>query len=209
MGKEKSQKGYVYYIFIFLALELTFVAFLVPKETIISTRDSEQIMVSRYLGEVTEKHMQDKANDIYRSLFVETGMLHATYDYFGSYSDDGVFDDRGLGWWVEQRIDVVWLTLHLVTYRASQMLIWLPYLLPFFVMAIVDGTLQREIRKWQFSFSSPMAHKGAYMTMVGAFAFTLLAPLTPFAIPPIIPPILFGVVSVGAWVYLANMQKRI
>jgi len=210
MKKEKKQKkSPLMFLLSVVLLELVLVLLFLPKGMLLTAREKEAQMVGQYLGVGTEKGIKQTADIWYHKSLIETGFLDATYNYFGKYDDDGVVDDRGLGIVIDRRLDVFWLTLHLVYYRVGMLMIWLPYLLPMVLVASIDGLLQREIRKWQFSFSSPMAHRSAArLVFLIALAFVVI-PFLPFPTPPFAMPILMGLLAVAAWVNLANIQKRI
>ena len=119
------------------------------------------------------------------------------------------FDDRGLSKLVDKRLDVFWLSIHQAYYRLAVMIVWLPYLLPLLIAALLDGLLQREIRKWQFTFSSPAAHQFATKAIHGVLAVAILSPFSPLALPPLAMPFMMGACALALWVGASNIQKRI
>lgn len=209
--KNQNKKHPIITLFILLLLEAGLVFLFLPKDMVVRSTAYEQKAVGSYLGEMTAERIKESSDKWYRAAFVESGFLYATYNFFGQYDkDDGLnFDDRGLGRLIDKRLDVFWLATYLATYRFSLLIVWLPYLFPIILAASVDGLLQREIRKWQFSFSSPMAHQSAARVIYGAVALAILAPFLPVPTPPLAAPVLLGVIAVALWVNFANIQKRI
>lgn len=217
MAKDKGQqssrkKNPVFFVLGLILIELSLVFFFVPKDKITEIGEKERKAVERQMGEGTAAHVKNLADTWYRAAFIQTGFLHSTYDFlFEQWENEesAKFDDRGLSRAVERRLDVTWLVLYQVFYRAAITAIWLPYLLPFLLVVGVDGMLQREIRKWQFSYASPLAVKGGTQMMMVIFALILLAPFAPISTPPMTMPLLVGVMAMALWVMTSNIQKRI
>lgn len=196
-----------------LCLEAGVVFLAMPKDTLLTARASESKAVAAFLGKETETRVKDMADNWYTASFIQTGLLKATYDFFINQWEgkegDLKLDDRGLTALVDKRLDVFWLAVHQAYYRFAIMMAWLPYMLPLLIVATVDGLIQREIRKWQFAFSSPAAHQIAVKIIYGTIAVVILSPFLPIAIPPLTMPGLMGAAAVASWVSMANIQKRV
>ena len=184
-----------------------------PKDLLIKAKLNEAQAVATYLGNETATNVKQLTDRWYVASFIETGLLKATYDFllhqWEGKEHDLNFDDRGLSKLVDKRLDVFWLAIHLAYYRFATMMIWLPYVIPLLLVSSIDGLVQREIRKWQFSYSSPAAHQAAARAIFAVVVVTVLSPFLPFALPPIAMPILMGIVAIALWVNMANIQKRI
>jgi len=211
--KKERKKHPILTLLAILLTEAGLVFLLIPKPSIVASTAHEKKMVAQYLGADTAKQIKGTADNWYRDCFIKTGMLNATYDYFVTHwqsrPGDIKFNDQGIGAKFDQRLDVFWLALYLAFYRFALLAAWVPYLAPVLVVAMVDGALQREIRKWRFSFSSPAAHRSATGMVSAVIAIVVLSPFFPWSLPPLAMPILMGVVAVALWVGMANIQKRV
>ena len=212
-GKQKQQRGPIMMLITLLLLEAGVVFLAMPKEPLLKVREKEAKAVASVLGEESAAKIKKMADNWYVASFVKTGAMKATYDFllnqWEGKEGDLQLDDRGLSKLVDQRLDVFWLSVHQAYYRFAVMLSWLPYLFPFLFVSTIDGLLQREIRKWQFSFSSPAAHQAATKTIYYIFAVVVLSPFVPISLPPLAMPFLMGVCALSMWVSVANIQKRI
>lgn len=216
MAKEtvaRRNRGPVATLIMLLLLEMGIVFLALPKDTLINARTAEAQSVASYLGQPTETQIKNMADNWFRVSFLSTGFMQATYNFllnqWEGKEGDLQLDDRGLSVLVDRRLDVFWLAMHYVYYRAATILVWIPYMLPVLFAAGIDGLLQREIRKWQFSFSSPAAHQAASKILFATGAVLVLIPFLPLALPPLAMPVLMGGASIAMWVHMANIQKRI
>ena len=210
--QQKKSKSPLMVLITVLLLEAGLVFLAMPKDPLVAARDKEVKSVETYLGKQAQEDVKAMADGWFVSCFVETGFLAATYDFFlNQWEQEGdlELDDRGLSKLFDQRLDVFWLSLHLAYYRLATMTIWLPYLIPFLIAALADGLLQREIRKWQFSFSSPAAHNYATKAIYAIIGVAIISPFFPLALPPLATPFLMGGAAMALWVGAANIQKRI
>ncbi|AJF08126.1 DUF4400 domain-containing protein [Geoalkalibacter subterraneus] len=212
--KQNNQKPrhpiFVFLTFFLVVLGLVFL--FVPKTMLASALEKEQQVVASSLGEKTAKRIKADADAWYVASFIETGMLHATYDFLiGQWDQEGdlQFDDRGIGKWSEQRLDTTWLVLYLVYYRVAVITTWLPYLFPFLLAVGIDSVAHREISKWRFSFSSPLAHSSGLKGIYGSIFILLTLPFLPIAPPPMTTPFVFMVIAIFMWLCLANVHKRV
>lgn len=205
-----KKRGPVMLLLTILLIEAALVFLIMPKEPLIQMREREAQSVERYLGDHSQNRIKDMADQWFRASFIHTGMMDATYDFLlNQWENDSVkIDDRGLSKLIDSRLDVFWLSLHQAFYRTAVMVSWMPYLFPLMMAALIDGLLQREIRKWQFSFSSPAAHRVASRLIFWMFALALISPFFPMALPPLAMPTMMGVCALALWVGAANIQKR-
>ena len=196
-------------VLIFLLLEVALVFLFVPMSTLVNVQHRETQSLSNNLGESTSEYVQKKSDYYYYNLFVSSGVLPVSYDFLiGQWGEDETFDDRGFAKLVEQRLDVVWVALNLASRRIVTILLWAPYVLPFLMAVIIDGLVEREIRKYRFAFASPAAHKTATIIVVFVVWFFLAIPFLPFSVTPMLPAYFVWAVALAIWSYAANMQKR-
>ena len=196
-------------VFIILLLEVALVFLFVPKSTLVDVQQHEMQSLGNNLGESAVEYVQDRSDYYYYNLFVSSGLLPTSYDFLiGQWGEDETFDDRGFSKLVEQRLDVAWVALNLAARRVVTILLWVPYILPFLLAVIIDGLVEREIRKYRFAFASPAAHKTATVVVVLVVWFFLAIPFLPFSVTPMLPAYFVWAVALAVWSYAANMQKR-
>ena len=84
----------------------------------------------------------------------------------------------------------------LASYRLFTLIEWLPWLLPFCVAALADGTCTRTIRAKQFGHHDPELFAlyivGSILLICGA----VVAFVLPIALPPWAPPLIAPLVAV-------------
>lgn len=211
--QQSRSKHPILLLFTLLCLEAGIVFLAMPKTTLLNARAGESQSVATFLGQETETQIKQMADKWYTASFIKTGLLKATYEFFINQWEgkegDLKLDDRGLSALVDKRLDVFWLAVHQAYYRFATMMMWLPYMLPLLIVATIDGLIQREIRKWQFAFSSPAAHQTAVKVIYGVLAVVILSPFLPISMSPLTMPALMGAAAVASWVSMSNIQKRI
>jgi len=211
VATERKKRGPIMILLTALLLEAALVFLLVPKESIIEMREREAGKVQTYLGEQSQNEIKETADSWYRTTLVDTGMMEGVYNFLfdGWKDDDTGFDDRGLSALVEQRVDVFWLALHQAYYRSSVIFAWLPCLAPLLFASFFDGLIQRKVRQWQFSYSSPAAHRISSKVLYGVLAVAVLSPFFPLALHPFAMPFMMGACGIALAFGAANIQKRI
>lgn len=195
---------------IVLVMEIALVFLFVPKGTLIRVQQQELQSVTSNLGEQASEYVQQQSDHYYYSSFVETGILQTSYDFLiGQWNEDDTFDDRGFGKLVEDRLDATWLALNLAFRRITTLLLWAPYVLPFLIAVIVDGLVEREIRKSRFVFASPATHRTAKIAFALVVGALISIPFLPFSVTPLLPAYFVWAFAMAAWAFTANMQKRL
>ncbi len=213
MAKESTKpllsRSPIIIVLVVLLLEMALVFLFVPKARLVDVQQREMEALTSSLGETATEYVKKKSDHYYYNLFVESGILPVSYDFLiGQWGEDETFDDRGFAKLVEQRLDVVWVSLNLAARRITTILLWVPYILPFLMAVIIDGLVEREIRKYRFAFASPAAHRTATIVVALVFWFFLTIPFLPFSVTPMLPAYLVWAVALAVWSYTSNMQKR-
>jgi len=104
---------------------------------------------------------------------------------------------------------VLWDSVYQTLRRLFLLLAWWPFLLVAVVPFSVDGMVQRQIKRSNFDYSSPLAHRYSLYAILGTVYLLLVGLTLPFAVPPQTIPIALALVSVAMNVYLAHTQKRV
>jgi len=195
---------------IVLLLETALVFLFVPKATLIKVQREEAQAIQNQLGESAKDYVKKNSDYYFYNAFVRTKILPVSYDFLiGQWGNDDTFNDRGFAKLVEQRLDATWMALNLASHRVMTLLLWFPYIIPFLMGIVIDGLVEREIRKHRFAFASPAAHKTS-MIIVGLFVWSFFTiPFLPFSVTPMLPAYFIWVAAFAVWSYLANLQKRI
>lgn len=213
MAKEQKSffsRSRIIAFLIVLILEMALVFLFIPKSTLIKVQHQEAQAIENQLGQSAKDYVEESSDYYFYSFFVETGILPISYDFLiGQWGSDDTFDDRGFAKLVEQRLDATWMALNLASRRLATLFLWIPYIIPFLMAVVVDGLVEREIRKHRFAFSSPAAHKSATIIFI-LFTWSLfIIPFLPFSVTPMLPAYFVWAAALAVWSYLANLQKRI
>lgn len=195
---------------IVLLLETGLVFLFISKATVLRVQQQEAQSIENQLGKSAKDYVKEHSDYYFYKTFINTGVLQVSYDFLiGQWGDDNTFNDRGFGRFVEDRLDVVWLSLNLATRRLTTLVLWFPYLIPFLMAIVIDGLVEREIRKYRFAFSSPAAHRTATLIII-LFAWLFFTiPFLPISVTPMLPAYLIWLAALALWLYLANLQKRV
>lgn len=208
MAKDNKRWGFWWIVLVLLLNELALVFLFLPPQTIQEVSAREARLVAADLGEDALAYTAERSGQRFRRLLVDTGVVDASFLFVNQQGRDR-FDDRGLGAWVSRRLQVFWLTVRQMFFRWEVMALWLPGLLVFLVPLWVDGMVQREIRKYQFSYASPLWHRKASLVIKALLAAAVLLPFLPVSVPPLAYPAALGLGGLSFWAMVVNMQKRI
>ena len=156
------------------------------------------------------------AQNWFEALFVRTGVQVGVWHYFipneserlGSIGFEEIGRDN-LFPFIAGRLRVLWDSVYQTLRRLFLLLAWWPFLLVAVVPFSVDGMVQRQIKRSNFDYSSPLAHRYSLYAILGTVYLLLVGLTLPFAVPPQTIPIALALVSVAMNVYLAHTQKRV
>jgi hypothetical protein len=212
MAQQKKRSLMNWFLVIGLT-ELAIVFLVVPYAMILSQGAAERTMNVKWLGEKTEQVVKTTADTWYTDLFIDTGIYEAVEEFLvtgwtGDRDRNLKLDDRGVGELAEARLSAAWAAIYLTLYRLAGFALWGPYVVPFLVPALVDGVMERERRKWMFTYASPMLHNAGASIMGWTLAVGTLLLVLPFAMPPVYQPVLLAGFAVSMWIVAANIQKR-
>lgn len=170
---------------------------------------------TRWMSSTEVANIYSEANVVFRKLFMESGIAQASYAMVvpdeGNRTNDrdeikpakemvGWFDEKIVTWWAMwlQAIERLVLFMH-----------WLPYAMVILIPACIDGWIQREIKKTNFGYASPIRYHLGMFLIFGLVLLPLAFSFLPFAVSPLFAPV-WSVVSALALVILtSNLQKTI
>jgi len=190
-----------------LCMELG-VIFFTPGSSILRIYSQDRQMVAGQLGEETLKSVEAKSSGWFKSLIVDTGALKECYGLCEREGRDR-FDDRGLAAWFAKRLDVFWVAVRFMFFRFGEIYIWWPCVAAMFIPLLMDSYLLRQIRKNQSSHFSPTGYSWSKKIFYGLLAGLILGPMVPYKIPPMVVPVVLGLLGAAAWGWVAYSPKRI
>ena len=79
---------------------------------------------------------------------------------------------------------MVWDGIYLAMRRFFLMLSWWPFLLAILFPFAMDGLARRKVKQSNFDYSSPLAHRYGFFTLLGILYLMLVGLTFPFPLPP-------------------------
>ena len=119
------------------------------------------------------------------------------------------FESEPLWRWLEKRAEAFLDLGYWFLRRLALFVIWLPMWIPMMILAALHGWWDREIKKTDFGYTSPVLNHWARNIMHCVTMMTLILFVLPVAIDPILFPAILMVTTIMAGVALGNVQKRI
>lgn len=205
----------VFIILLVLLIEVVAVGILTSNNWLHDSIGDERDMVSNWLGRETSSDLVIKTNTYYQSLFVDTGLVKASYALIPTEEErqrSGAFTDFGresLFPAAKERIDVMWAAIYQSIQRMTLFVLWTPYMLPLFIPAFIDGLSVRQIKKVSYGYASPVRYHTAYhfiVVLIAAIPFYLALPV---AVTPLVIPLWAAAFSFAVMLMLTNLQKQI
>jgi hypothetical protein len=162
------------------------------------------------IGAESEARMKDKANAMFTSIFISTGLYGATQSWADTTGSINRADLEAYSRnWLKRQLDSVWMLVWVMSYRTIGILTWMLFAIPLIVAMFADALLYREIRKWRYELTSPFTqnlHEKISQWLAGALIYL---PFAPIPMPSWITPLAFMLVAFMTRGVFANMQKRI
>ena len=209
MSRHEGRKpSFWWFVLVLFLNELGLIFLFLPAATVQEVSAREERLVAAELGQEALDYVVSASGRKFKLLFLDTGAVEASFTLCG-YQGKDRFDDRGLGRWLFQRLQVVWMVIRQMVFRWEVMALWLPGAVIFAAPLLVDSLVQREIRKYQFSFASPLVHKKTWHFLRLLLAAAVLLPLLPVSVPPLAYPAALGAGGLALWAMILNIQKRI
>ncbi|WP_443744411.1 DUF4400 domain-containing protein [Sutterella sp.] len=123
--------------------------------------------------------------------------------------EDFLQKNRKVAKWAEERKAALLDLGFWVMRRIALFLIWIPLWIPLALLAVYHGLQDREIKKTDFGYTSPVLNNWARRVMSLVTFITILLFLSPIAIDPLMFPLMMGFWAVAAGIAMGNIQKRI
>lgn len=195
-------------------LQVILIGVMLPSNWLEKQVESERQMTRDWMGEATASKLIKHTNTWFNSWFRDTGAIEASYGLIPTRKQKGQSTGiEGLGgsvWpYVEQRIQIAWMTVYQAMQRLLLTAMWLPFLLPLFIPAAIHGYCVRKIKQVSYGYASPVKYSAAghaigVLSVLPLFYITLPIGIHPAAI--------FAWAAVAAiliMVMISNLQKQL
>jgi hypothetical protein len=185
----------------------------VGQEWLMAGRAREAQMNATFYTPEVSASAEARGREWFTTLFVDTGVVGAMWSAMIPTEEDkrkpGMRDFAGslFTWW-ETRLQTMWTVVYVALVRVAHLLLWWPYGL--FVLApfVLDGWVIRRIKQTDFSFASPLSHRMSLYLLQGIALGYFCAIFLPFALPPVLLPILILTTGWGLGKVFANFAKQ-
>lgn len=111
--------------------------------------------------------------------------------------------------WLDGRRDALLDLYYWVLRRVALFVILLPTWIPLAILATFHGLQEREIKKTDFGYTSPVKNHWARRVIALCVLLILLVFFAPIALDPLIFPLIMAAVTVAIGIAVGNIQKRI
>jgi len=173
----------------------------------------EKMGVQAYLGEETAHHLSAKADDGFRRMFVDTEVVSHVYRFL--IPDDSVpkHGTEGLApWffeWLDDSLRTFWFVAYQAIYRLLLFSEWMPYLGILILAAVIDGLVERKIRKKNRGYANPVRYRAGIRLLIILFVVPLLYLTLPISVTPLLVPAWIFAAGAVLMLVTANAQHRI
>ena len=195
---------------------LVLYAVLLDEAWIRSTLQAEHDQNISAYGESAVAVNEGRARGWFDTIAIDSGFMQTTYTLFTPEKNEvdqkatvNMQRVQGLVVWWESRMRLTWTLLYQVLLRLSYLISWLPVLILLAIPFVTDGLVRRRLRRSQFHPTSPLRFYtgswGIFLTLVG-FGLLLIAP---FAIPPLMVPLMLVVLTASLGLCAAHLHERV
>ena len=204
-----------YIITIILFLEIIVIFLLVPGDHTERVIIEENKLIEKYLSNNSAVWVKDNAARWYQTTMIDSGVYEAMYRHLIPNDNEkansrGMQEmGRGLFQWVIGRLEAFTNIIYQFLSRLALFILWSPYILIFFIPAIYDGLMMREIKKTNFALASPIVHRYSLRAVLFLIFLLFTIFFLPIAMNPLIIPFVMLGICIFASFTLSNFQKRI
>lgn len=122
---------------------------------------------------------------------------------------DSVFSLKGVAQWIKVRTEAFLDLTYWFFRRITLFVIWMPLWIPMLFIAMLHGYWDREIKKTNFGYTSPVRNQAARRGMKFITMLMMLFFVVPVSLDPIVFPIFLMGATIFTGIALGNIQKRI
>ena len=212
-SSDNSFKTKVLIFILLLFIELLIGSILLTRNYILDEINQEIKMTANFLGESAADAYQESANKTFKYLFVDTSLVEHSYKLWipdktvNQYGLEGMgqrgFDEA------ESKINNMWDIVFKGVLRCTLFFSWVPFFLPLFIPAIINGLMERQVKKLNYGYASPVRFTAAYSFILSSGVIIPVYLIFPIAINPIVIPIWLALCTLSFLVMFSNLQKMI
>jgi len=185
--------------FFIIPLLIGFVALclFLPEQIVRQTAELEREQILLWGGKGVANWVGMQTAEFTRDLSLEVSKL-------SSLNMNQAFSD-----WLIDRFYAGLLWCDVFAYRLFSIVVWFLVIFPFMMAASMDAYYLREIRKSMFTSQSPLRLRIGFIFSMLSLLMIIAWLMVPIPIPVILAPVLIILMTFAAWLWMANLQKRI
>ncbi len=194
-------------------VQAAFVILLVNAPWLEQQATHEQTRVEGHFGSARYERVAKRAVANYRSWFVESGIVAASYERLLPEPNRPQHGMEGLApWffgWLRHRLDAFWWLVYQAMHRAQLIREWSPILGTLIAAAGTDGLVQRQIKRCQHGRASSDRYTLARRALFLLGSAPALYLSLPVSVSPIAVPIWGSLLALCLLVFMASAQHEL
>ncbi len=197
-----------------VGMEMLAVIALSRPDFAISVIAKESVRIEEVMGAKALDTIDEQSAAIYMSAIIDSGLYATVWHTFIPTEREAersamIKFFNKMSFWLQDRINVFFILLFLLTERLCLMWMWTPSALVILGASMLTGFYLRKIKQGNFAFASPTVHRYS----IGALTVTLVAGpfllLTPLPVSPYLFPVVFTIAALMVQAIISNIAKRI
>lgn len=207
MADKKHGSGIgIWLVLLFVSITTAFVMTITTATYARKTSVEEAMKIESALGRDTLDSINVIANSWYRNTVKKLDLRSAEgSEHLRKFAEE----HPAFRAWIETRTEAVLDLAFWFFRRLALFVIWLPWWAPMLLLSILHGYWNREIKKTDFGYTSPVKNRIARQIMYLCLMMTLVLFVLPISIEPFLFPMLMAAATVFSGIAIGNIQKRI
>ncbi|RCW98321.1 uncharacterized protein DUF4400 [Marinomonas foliarum] len=111
--------------------------------------------------------------------------------------------------WIKGRINTLSEVVYQFLARIALLVVWSPYMLILLVPAVYDGLMTWRIKRTNFDYASPIIHSYGIRSIGYLFLAFCVVSFSPFAVSPLVIPVVMMIACILIGFAIGNFQKRV
>lgn len=180
---------------------------------------SEAKKIEAEMGGSTLRKINELASHWYLSSLRKLESMHSDVDWYSKDPDQREREQRfledlygnntKLQSWINHRKEALLDLYYWILRRFALFVVLLPLWIPLALLAIFHGLQEREIKKTDFGYTSPVKNHWARRSIGVSTLMLFLVFFAPIAIEPMIFPLIMAAITVAIGIAFGNIQKQI
>ncbi|MBR7889834.1 DUF4400 domain-containing protein [Marinomonas sp. A79] len=198
-----------------LVIELGAVLLLVPGSFTKDAIQKESAYVESSLGPETSEWINNKADSWHKLIMIDSGIERGIYRTFipteKARKESRGMEEMGQFWfdWIKGRINTLSEVVYQFLARIALLVVWSPYMLILLVPAVYDGLMTWRIKRTNFDYASPIIHRYGVRSIGYLFLAFCVVSFSPFAVSPLVIPVVMMITCILIGFAIGNFQKRV